>query len=235
VENESASVKASLDERGIATITIDDGKVNALTLGLQAQVHAALDGVERDALVIVIRGRVGVFSAGFDLATLRRGEREAGEMVVGGFELARRVLTLTQPTVMASDGHAVAMGVLLLLAADYRIGTNRPSRICTNEVAIGVVMPRAACELMEHRLSPHVLQQSVLLASDFEPVTACAAGILDEVVEPSQLDVRVTEIALRFSRLDRAAHRATKRRLRERWLQRFDQALREDRLELLGH
>ncbi|HUN31199.1 MAG TPA: enoyl-CoA hydratase-related protein [Trebonia sp.] len=96
--------------------------------------------------MVLIEGRDGVFSAGFDLPVLRNGGPDALTMLRSGFELAARLLEFPQPVVIACTGHAVAMGVFLLLCGDYRVGATGPFKITANEVAIGLTMPRAAVE-----------------------------------------------------------------------------------------
>jgi enoyl-CoA hydratase len=99
-----------LDDGPVATITLDDGKVNVMSLAMQAEIHAALDRAESDRAVVVLTGRDGVLSAGFDLQVLSAGGSAAASMVIGGFELAARVLAFLRPVVVACTGHAIAMG-----------------------------------------------------------------------------------------------------------------------------
>ena len=117
----AALVSYRLDD-SIATITMDDGKVNVLSPRMFGEINAALDRAAADRAVVVLSGRPGVFSAGFDLPLLRAGGPEAIAMVRSGFELAARVLSFPMPVVIACTGHVVAMGVFLLVSADYRIG-----------------------------------------------------------------------------------------------------------------
>src|SRR5262245_27071908 len=109
-------------EQSIATITLDDGKVNALSPAMQSQINRALDQAVGDRATVVLTGRPGVWSAGFDLGVLRSGGPAALDMVRSGFALAERLLAFPQPVVIACSGHAVAMGLFLLLSGDYRIG-----------------------------------------------------------------------------------------------------------------
>src|SRR3954471_12415346 len=111
-------------EGAIATVTMDDGKVNALSPAMQAELKSALDRAEADRAVLLLTGRDGVFSAGFDLRVIRGGGNDAGAMVRGGFELAHRLLSFPTPVVVACTGDAIAMGVFLLLSADYRVGAS---------------------------------------------------------------------------------------------------------------
>jgi enoyl-CoA hydratase len=61
-------------EGRIATITMDDGKVNAFSIDMLRAVHAALDRADEDGAVVVLRGRDGYFSAGFDLKVFSGGD-----------------------------------------------------------------------------------------------------------------------------------------------------------------
>jgi enoyl-CoA hydratase/carnithine racemase len=85
----------------IATITMDDGKVNALTMPMFDGLNSALDRAEADGAVVVLAGREGVFSAGFDLNVLRAGGPDAPALVRTGFELSARLLAFAAPVVVA--------------------------------------------------------------------------------------------------------------------------------------
>src|SRR5438105_4665166 len=113
-------------EGSVATVTMDDGKVNVLSPAMLAELDAALDRAEADRAVVVLAGREEVFSAGFDLQVLRAGGTEAAAMLRSGFELAARLLAFPTPVLVACTGHAVAMGVFLLLSGDHRIGAAGP-------------------------------------------------------------------------------------------------------------
>src|SRR5438309_5115025 len=131
----------------VAMIAMDDVKVNVLSPAMLGELDAALDRAVADRAVVVVTGREGVFSAGFDLPVLRAGGSVALAMLRAGFELAQRILSFPSPVVIACTGHAVAMGVFLLLSGDYRIGGAGPYKVTANEVAIGLTMPRAAVEI----------------------------------------------------------------------------------------
>jgi enoyl-CoA hydratase/carnithine racemase len=198
----------------IATITMDDGKVNVLSLRMLTELETALDRAAADRAVVVLRGRDGVFSGGFDLPVLNAGGSAALAMVRAGFELAERVLSFPTPVVVACTGHAVAMGVFLLLSGDHRIGAAGPYRITANEVAIGLTMPRAAVEICRQRLTPAHFNRAVVLAEPFDPAGAVEAGFLDRVVDAAELDDAARTTAEALATLDLASHAATKLRAR---------------------
>jgi enoyl-CoA hydratase len=202
----------------IATIVMDDGKVNAMSARMITELDAAFARAEADRAVVVLMGREGVFSAGFDLPTLRAGGPPAVAMVRSGFELAARVLSFPYPVVAACTGHAVAMGVFLLLSADYRVGVEGSFRLAANEVAIGLTMPYPAIEILRNRLTPSAFNRAVTLAEPFSPANAVAAGFLDSVVPAGELADTAHKIATAASTLDMPAHAGSKLRVRSHTL-----------------
>jgi enoyl-CoA hydratase len=212
----------------IATIAMDDGKVNILSANMQSQLNRALDRAEADRAVVVLAGRTGAFSAGFDLPTLSGGGAPAANMVKGGFELALRLLAFPTPVVVACTGHALAMGSFLLLSADFRIGAAGSFKIGANEVAIGLTMPHFAIELCRHRLTPAHFQRAVIQAEIFAPEGAAAAGFLDEVVAADDVLRAANAKAAQLAKLNMPAHAATKLRVREHLLKSLRQSIDAD-------
>ncbi len=216
----------------IATVTMDDGKVNAMSPRMLAALNAALDRAEAAGAVVVLAGRAGVFSAGFDLAVLREGGRAAAAMVRAGFELSERLLAFPTPVLVACPGHAIAMGVFLLLSGDYRVGASGDYRITANEVAIGLTMPRAAVEVLRQRLTPACFVRAVALAEPFSADTAVAAGFLDRIVPGAELHAVAHGVARQLATLDMVAHRASKGRARAATLGALRAAIDADAAEL---
>ncbi len=206
-------VHYSLSEQ-VATIIIDDGKRNALSPQLLKQIYQALDQAESDQASVIITGRESVFSAGFDLGVMKRGGMNALRMLGSGYGLTARVMGYPYPVIAACNGHSLAMGVFLMLSADYVIGSRGDFKIAANEVAIGLTMPRVAAATLRHRLTPAAYQRAVTLSKYFEVDSALEAGFFDELVQPEQLMARAEACAEEFKALDRLAHTASKRRIR---------------------
>jgi enoyl-CoA hydratase len=201
-------------EESVATITMDDGKVNALSPDMQREINEALDHAELEGVgAVVIAGNDKVFSGGFDLKVLTGGGDAAIEMLTGGFELAARILAYPKPVVMACTGHSIAMGSFLMLSGDHLIGS-RSHRIQANEVSIGLTMPGPALAILRHRLTPAAFQRAVGLSAEFKGQSAVDAGYLDELVEADMIRPRAQEVAQRFTSLDARAHKESKLRAR---------------------
>lgn len=199
---------------GVAVITMDDGKANAISLAMQEAVNTALDQAEKDKAPVIFTGRTGILSAGFDLKTLAASGQPAVDMLNGGLELAIRLLTFPTPVIAACPGHAIAMGVFLLESCDYRIGIRGNYRYTANEVAIGMTMPFSTIEILRHRVTPAALSRAVVLAEVFTPDNAIETGFLDVVVDEADLMTAAMTFAQSTLALNAAAHEHSKKRLR---------------------
>lgn len=212
----------------IATIAMDDGKANALSLDMLAELNKAFDQAATDRATVLLTGREGTFSGGFDLRALGSGGATAAAMVKAGFDLAERILSFPMPVVIACNGHAVAMGVFLLLSGDYRVGAAGPYKITANEVAIGITMPFAAVEICRQRLGPTHFNRAVILAEVYSPEESVAAGFLDRVVPASELTAISRGIAVQLARLNMNAHATSKLRARDHALRQIHEAIEAD-------
>jgi enoyl-CoA hydratase/carnithine racemase len=219
---------------GIATITMDDGKRNALSLEMFAALNAAFDRAQTERVPVVLTGTSGTFSAGFDLRVLMAGGADAVRLVLTGFELGERLLGFPTPLVVACSGHAIAMGAFLLLSGDYRIGASGDFRVQANEVALGITMPFFAIEICRQRLTPAHFNRAVLNSESFAPEAAVTAGFLDRVVAPAELLTAAGSKAAELAKLNAGAFTATKLRFRTAALQAVRTAIENDRAALSG-
>lgn len=199
----------------VAVVHFDDGKANALSPDAIASLGNALDRAEKDeAKALALFGRPDRFSAGFDLSVMGQGGNAMIDLVRSGAELGLRLFQFPCPVVAGCTGHALAMGALLLLCSDERIGADGDFKIGLNEVAIGLTLPVFGIELAKARLSRRHLTRAVAEAEIYTPTASVDAGWLDRVVPPERLDDAVLAEATRLTGLDMNAHQLTKRSLR---------------------
>jgi enoyl-CoA hydratase len=199
----------------VSTIAMDDGKVNVFSIPMLRALHEAFDQAERDGTVVLLKGRPGCFSAGFDLQTLSGSRQDALTLLTLGASLAERVLSFPTPVTIACTGHAYPAGAFLLMAADMRLGADGPFRLGLNEVRIGLTLPWFAVALARHRLAPAHFDHAAVTGEMFDPQAAREAGLLDVVVPPTELVAQAERAALDLATLDRPAHAATKLRVRK--------------------
>jgi len=210
---------------GIATLTLNNGKVNAISPDVIAAFNAALDQATADRAVVIITGQPGILSGGYDLKVMTAGPKEAVSLVTAGSTLARRLLSHPFPVVVACTGHAVAKGAFLLLSADYRIGVDGPFSIGLNEVQIGMTMHHAGIELARDRLRKSAFHRSVINAEMFNPQGAVDAGFLDKVVAAEELQGAALEAACQLKKINMTAHKNTKLKVRKALLETLDSAI----------
>ena len=218
---------------GVALLSLDNGKANALSPELFEAFNAALDRAEQDRAVVVIKGKEGIFSGGYDLKVMTSSPEAARGLVAIGSTLSRRLLAHPFPVVAMCTGHAIAKGAFLLLSADYRIGVQGPFKIGLNEVAIGMTMHHVGIELARARLTNSAFTRSVINAELFSPEDAVTAGFLDRVVPAEALESEAMTMAAQLTKLNMTAHRNTKRKSRKALLELLDESIEEDKLHNL--
>ncbi|BAQ73544.1 crotonase/enoyl-CoA hydratase family protein [Pseudomonas sp. TKO26] len=212
-------------EDGIATLTLSNGKVNAISPDVIAAFNAALDQATADRAVVIITGQPGILSGGYDLKVMTAGPKEAVALVTQGSTLARRLLSHPFPVIVACPGHAVAKGAFLLLSADYRIGVDGPFSIGLNEVQIGMTMHHAGIELARDRLRRSAFHRSVINGEMFDPQGAVDAGFLDKVVSAEELQGTALAAARQLKKINMLAHKNTKLKVRKALLDTLDNAI----------
>jgi enoyl-CoA hydratase len=210
----------------IALIRMDDGKANAINFDMVAALNAALDRAEAEAKAIVLAGRDGRFSGGFDLnafATL--GQDGVYRLLDAGAELLLRLYGGPLPVVAACTGHAIAMGTFILLASDTRVGAEGDYKIGANEAITGMNLPLFAIELARARLSPRHLTRAMIQGFIFPPAGAVQAGYLDMTVAPDQVVPTAMGIAAQLAQLPGGAYAWNKNAVRKATLDRIKASL----------
>lgn len=189
------SESVTLESHGdVAVIRLDDGKANALSHDVLDGLNAAVDGAA-DAKAVVLFGREGKFSAGFDLSVMKEGPEAAQTLTARGAEFCMRLYAHPAPVLAGSDGHALAAGALVLLSCDIRVASDTPGKIGLPETTIGMPLPVFATELARDRLSRRHFTKATLLGMTYSPEDAVDAGFLDEIVAKADLESTVIEQA----------------------------------------
>jgi enoyl-CoA hydratase len=229
-ERDADQVVHTSVEGPVVVARIDDGKANAITHAMIDSLHETLDrGSSDDIGAVVLIGRPGRFSAGFDLTVMQSSMDSARELLRAGGELALRIYTYPKPVVLGCTGHALAMGAILLMAADTRIGATGAFKIGLNEVAIGMPVPRFAVELARDRLSKRHFVPAVNHARVFDPEGAVDAGYLDELTTPDGVEPRALEHAQHLAAtLKPAAFRLTREFMRAELASQLERGMDQD-------
>ena len=202
----------------VAAITMDDGKANAVSHSFIDNLTEGLDRAETEAKALVIFGRSGVFSAGFDLKEIGKGQAESKALVDRGAALLFRLFTYPLPVVAASAGHAIAAGALLMLASDTRIGVAGDAKYGLNETAIGMTLPPFGLQLGLCRLSKRYQTEAMIQAKLYDGNDALRVGYLDHVVSPEQLQASAMTKATELAQLPSDAYGVMKLAVRRQYI-----------------
>lgn len=217
----------------VAVVKMDDGKANALSYEMMDALDEALTRAEKEAGAVVLTGRPGKFCAGFDLKLMMAGADQARALVSRGGELLLRLYAHPQPLVIASTGHALAGGALVVLTGDLRLSARGPFRIGLNEVQIGMPVPILAMELARDRLEPKHLVASTLFAAVVDPDASLAAGWFDELADDASLLDTAVARAKKLAELPKDAYAKTKIALREKTIDYVRSTVEKDMKRLM--
>ena len=217
----------------VATVMMDDGKANALSPKMIEELSAAVARAGEEAKAIVIAGREGRFSAGFDLKIMMQGPDAAKALVLKGGELFLTLYQLPIPVVIACTGHAVAGGILLTATGDIRIGAQGAFKLGLNEVSVGMPVPVLAHEFARARLLPTELFAAVVHAKIYDPESATRAGWLDRTAAPDKLLGDAQAEAARLAALPGSAYAMSKRSLRRETVKYIRETIDSNLAELM--
>ncbi len=213
---------------GVAVIAMDDGKANALGSQTWAELNEALDMAEKDDAIVIITGREGVMSGGFDLKEMGAGPQESLLLTSKGSKFARRVMAHPRPVIMAATGHTIAMGAFLAMACDYSMIKAGDFKVGLNETLIGMTMHNFGIEMARYHLTNSHFNRCCINGEIFDPKGAMHAGFFDRVVPEDQWPMAVPMAGQMFKQANPKAFRETKLRSRKAIFAILDQAIEDD-------
>jgi enoyl-CoA hydratase len=204
-------------EGNIAVISLDDGKMNTLTLEQFDSLSAALKEVEKsDAEAAVLIGREGSFSAGLNLKVLPGLETKALLDTLERFAtvIGLELFMFPKPIVAAVSGHAIAAGGMMALGCDVRLFARGAFKFGLNEVPGGLPMPLFGIELLKHAVSPAFMNEMIMQGRLIDPDTCLSRNIAEAVMAPQELRAAALTRARQLAELPAEPYAIAKRKLR---------------------
>jgi enoyl-CoA hydratase len=193
---------------GVTIVRIDHPPVNAFDLGLVDDAVATIRSIQGP---IVLTGAGACFSAGVDLRAIIDGGADYNDRFLAAISASfLAVFDHPAPVVAAINGHAIAGGCVLAMAADIRLMST--GLIGLSEVAVGVPFPVAALEICRYAMGPSVTR-AVLEADNIDVQSAAERGWIDEVVAPDDLMPRTVATARALGQHSPTAYAAMKEQL----------------------
>jgi enoyl-CoA hydratase len=184
-----------LDRRsdGVAVITLRNGKVNALSGALVAEIRTIAEEVTADPPgAVVITGGERIFAAGADIAEF--GGADDAVRITAHIHTALDAIAAIPRFVIASvSGYALGGGCELALACDYRIAGPR-AVFGQPEILLGIIPGGGGTQRLARLVGPSRAKELCITGRQVAADEAVRIGLADEAVEGDPLD-RALELA----------------------------------------
>jgi len=184
---------------GVALVTLDNPKVNALSGELLRQLEAVagdLTGTPPGA--VVVTGGDRIFAAGADISEF--GGPDEARAVGGGFRRALdAVAGIPRCVIAAISGFALGGGCELALACDLRIASDR-AKLGQPEILLGIIPGGGGTQRLARLVGPAKAKELVLTGRQVGADEALRIGLVDEVVAPDELHRRALALAGELAR-----------------------------------
>jgi enoyl-CoA hydratase len=205
-------------DQGMAQITMDDGKANAMDFAFFEEMGEALDRAEGDgAKTLIITGRPGYFSAGLDIKLMPTlSPAELNRLAETFARTLLRVFSVPLPTVAVCSGHAVAGGAMLALSCDLRFAVDGPYRIQMNEMLVGIPFPSWMLLIGRSSVPVQWFVEAFLHAGAYSPAEAVARGMFHGLIKEGEDPIARARVeAEKLKALNLPAYGTSKKRLRD--------------------
>jgi enoyl-CoA hydratase len=178
----------------VAVITLDNPKVNALSMEVLRQLESAAVALTDDpAGAVVITGGDRLFAAGADISEF--GGPDEAERIGDLFLRALgAVADIPRATVAAVNGVALGGGCELALACDFRIASTR-AKFGQPEILLGIIPGGGGTQRLPRLIGPARAKEMIFSGRTVDADEALRIGLVDEVVEPDALFDRAVERA----------------------------------------
>lgn len=208
--------------REVALLQMVHGKANTMDVEFCQGLAEQLEGLKKSSSkALVLTGRGNIFSAGLDLVrVLNEGSTYLRDLVPALSTVFEALFFFPKPVVAAVNGHAIAGGCLLASAADHRIMAQGTGCMGVPELLVGVPFPTIALEIMRFATNSQRIQTLMYGGATYPPNEAVGLGLIDEIVEPSDLLEVALEKAERLAGISPRVFELTKRQIRQPVLER---------------
>ena len=181
-------------EDGIATLRLDNGVTNAISMALLEDVSTALNKVRTEARGLVLAGGSKFFSIGFDVPSLLPLDYEGMMEFYNAFNrVTMDIYTLPIPTVCAVGGHATGGGCILTLACDYRFMADGRKVIGLNEINLGAPDTYLSDLILRQIVGDRAATEMVYNGDLLTPEQASQIRLVDAVMSAEELETKALE------------------------------------------
>lgn len=181
---------------GIAVVTIDRPKANALDAATSFALGEVFVGFEHDPAVrvaVITGAGERFFSAGWDLGAADDGESFDADWGAGGFGGFPDLPGRRTPVIAAVNGMAVGGGFEIALSADLIVAAEH-AQFFLPEAGLGM-LPDAGSVRLPRLLPPHIAREMLLTGRRMIAEEAARWGLVNRVVPGAELLAAALEMA----------------------------------------
>ncbi|MCU1346462.1 MAG: putative enoyl-CoA hydratase [Acidimicrobiia bacterium] len=183
---------------GVAVVTLNNPKVNALSTAVLARLAEVAEALTDDPPgAVVITGGPRLFGAGADITQLS-GPDEARVVGTHFLRALNAVAAIPRMVIASVSGFALGGACEVTLACDLRIASTR-AKFGLPEVSLGVIPGGGGTQRLARLVGPARAKDLICSGRQITAAEALRIGLVDEVVEPEELDARVMERAVQFA------------------------------------
>jgi enoyl-CoA hydratase len=194
---------------GVAVITLANGKVNALSGALLAELRATADELAAEPPgAVVVTGGERIFAAGADISEFG-GADEAGPITAAFHGTLDAIAALPRFVIASVSGYALGGGCELALACDYRIAGAR-AVFGQPEILLGIIPGGGGTQRLARLVGPSRAKELCLTGRQVKADEALAIGLADELVDGDPME-RALALAGEIARGPLVAQAITKR------------------------
>lgn len=201
-----------IDHGPVRELQLARPPVNALDPTLVDALISALEAAPRSgAKVLVVSGRIGMFSAGLDVPALLALDRAGMDAFWKRFFLLTRMLAESPlPIAAAMTGHSPAGGTVIGIFCDLRIAAEGDYKIGLNEVQVGLTVPPVIVDAFTRLVGEGAANQHLIQGSLMSPAEAYRIGLVNELLPLTQVVPRAVSWGHQIAALPPAALRSTR-------------------------
>ena len=205
-------------DAGIATVTLNRGKVNAFNESMVEEIQSCFEELRNDQAIqaIILTGQGKFFTFGFDIPEFLSYSKDAFIRYLTKFTaLYTYVFLMPKPVIAALNGHTIAGGCMLALACDYRIMVSGKAKISLNEIAFGSSVFAGCVEMLKFCAGSRNAQKVLYSGAMFSAEEAKQLGLIDQIASQDTLEEEARKVAEDFTQKDSTAFLSIKTLLRK--------------------
>ncbi len=184
---------------GVAVVTLNNPKVNALSQALLAELRTvAADLTAEPPGAVVITGGERIFAAGADISEFG-GPSEARAIAEGFHRALDAVAAIPRFVIAAVAGYALGGGCELTLACDYRIAAER-AVFGQPEILLGIVPGGGGTQRLARAVGASRAKELMVTGRQVKADEALRIGLADEVVPNESLHERAFALATELAK-----------------------------------